>query len=249
MVGETFVAWLGQPPGLSWLDVGCGAGALSSAILHSSGTAHVTGIDPSRKDIEIACGAVGSPSADFLEGAAETLPFADHTFDVVVSGLALNFMHDVHAAMHEMSRVVVAGGLVAGYVWDFSGGMDVMRKFWDAAIKIDPEARAFDQGPRFPLCRPQPLYQLFVKHGLESTEVIPIDVDAIFPSFDIYWDAMITGEGSTPDYVASLSESTREAVRRRLRDSLLENQDGSVQLKARAWAARGLAQSFSHSVE
>lgn len=41
------VRWAGVPPGRRWLDVGCGTGALSAAILADAAPAALTGIDPS----------------------------------------------------------------------------------------------------------------------------------------------------------------------------------------------------------
>jgi 2-polyprenyl-3-methyl-5-hydroxy-6-metoxy-1,4-benzoquinol methylase len=45
-VADLFVDWLEVPPGQRWLDVGCGTGALSQAILKRSAPASVTGVDP-----------------------------------------------------------------------------------------------------------------------------------------------------------------------------------------------------------
>ena len=46
-VAREFLGWLAMPPGIAWLDVGCGTGALSQAILETSLPAEVTGIDRS----------------------------------------------------------------------------------------------------------------------------------------------------------------------------------------------------------
>ncbi len=239
MVGEAFVAWLGRPAGLRWLELGCGAGALSRAALEVGGAASLVGVDPSAGAIARAGAIVDDARADFRQGAAEALAFPDDGFDVVVSGLALNFMADSSAAMLEMSRVVVPGGTIAGYVWDFAGEMQVFRRFWDAAIAVDPKAAASDQGPRFPLCRPEPLRRLFTDAGLGDVEVRALDVVAEFPDLETYWRAMITGEGSTGGYAATLSEADLEAIHQRLRQSLEIRADGSFRLTARAWAARG----------
>ena len=56
-----------------------------------------------------------------------------------------------------MHRVAVAGGTVAAYVWDYAGRMDMIRRFWDAAVVLDPDAAALDQGVRSPICSPGPL--------------------------------------------------------------------------------------------
>ncbi len=238
-VGGILVDWLDLPPGLRWLDVGCGAGALSHAILEAGSARRLVGIDPSDGAIATARGAITDPAAEFREGAAEALPFADGAFDVVASGLALNFMADQRRAMAEMARVVVPGGWIAAYVWDFAGDMQVMRRYWDAAIAIDPGARQADQGPRFPICRPEPLVALFTEAGLAETSVRPEDVAAEFPNFETYWHAISTGNGSTGRYAGSLSQANRRALRDRLRQTLPLRADGSFCLNARAWAVRG----------
>ena len=56
-----------------------------------------------------------------------------------------------------MRRVSRAGGWVGGYVWDYAEGMQLLRRFWDAALALDPGALGLDEGRRFPLCAPGPL--------------------------------------------------------------------------------------------
>src|SRR6476659_1376171 len=46
VVALDFVRWLGIVPGAMWLDVGCGTGALSSAIIRTAAPAEVRGVDP-----------------------------------------------------------------------------------------------------------------------------------------------------------------------------------------------------------
>jgi hypothetical protein len=46
----------------------------------------------------------------------------------------LNFVPDPVAAVREMVRVTQPGGKVAAYVWDYGGGMEMLRQIWDAAI-------------------------------------------------------------------------------------------------------------------
>ena len=49
LVARKFLNWLAVPAGARWLDVGCGTGALTQAILVYAGPAAVTGIDPSEQ--------------------------------------------------------------------------------------------------------------------------------------------------------------------------------------------------------
>ncbi len=92
------------------LDVGCGTGLVSHE-LADRGCA-ITGIDVSGPMLEHARELV--PRASFVEAPAETLPFADDSFDAAVSGQAFHWF-DQDKALAEMCRVVRPGGTIA--VW------------------------------------------------------------------------------------------------------------------------------------
>ena len=68
---------------------------------------------------------------------------------------------NLRAALAEMARVTGRGGTIGAYVWDYADKMELMRFFWDAAVELDPDAAKMDEGTRFPLCRPEPLVELF----------------------------------------------------------------------------------------
>src|SRR5919201_3348579 len=98
------------------LDVGCGPGGLTRALADRVGAERVSAVDPSASFVA-ACRA-RVPEADVREAGAESLPFADGTFDVVLSQLVVNFMRDAEAGVQEMRRVARVGGRVASCVWD-----------------------------------------------------------------------------------------------------------------------------------
>jgi hypothetical protein len=123
-------------------------------------------------------------------------------------------------------------------VWDYAGDMQLMRYFWDAAGTLDPRARALDEGVRFPLCRPQPLRELFAGAGLDDVEVRPIDVATRFRDFDDYWTPFLGGQAPAPGYAMSLDDERRTALREHIRSRLPVETDGSIGLVARAWAVR-----------
>ena len=156
----------------------------------------------------------------FEPGDAQALPLADRAVDVAVSGLALNFVPDPPRAVREMERVVRPGGTVALYLWDYAGEMQLMRRFWDAAVALDPEAGALDEGVRFPLCRPEALAALLQEAGLAAVEGRPIDVATVFRDFDDYWTPFLGGQGPAPGYCIGLAEQRRTALRERLRATL-----------------------------
>jgi len=224
-VAPLFLRWLGLPTGLRWLDVGCGTGALTEAVRAAGGV--VSGVDPSRGFV--------AGRGSVVVGDARALPFRAGRFDAVVSGLALNFVPDAGRALAEFARVSVPGATVAAYVWDYAEGMAMLRLFWDAAREVDPDSP--HEGPRFALCHPGPLADLWRAAGLSDVRVEPIEIATDFPDFDAYWTPFLGGQGAAPAYLMSLPEQARVAVREALRARLPER---DIRLTARTWAVRGI---------
>ncbi|MFF3085587.1 class I SAM-dependent methyltransferase [Streptomyces nojiriensis] len=237
-VAERFTHWLGRPERLRWLDVGCGTGGLSAAVAARCRPREVLAVDrsPGYADWARAAAAAGT---HVVVADAMALPVRDGACDAVVSGLTLNFLEPPAAAVAEMVRPVRAGGLVAAYVWDYAGGMDLLRLFWGAAVLTDPSAAALDERRRFPLCRPEALSGLWTGAGLGEVAVAPIEVPMVFADFADLWEPFLTGQGPAPGYLAALSAADREKVGGALRAAVPYAPDGSVALTARAWAVRG----------
>ncbi len=156
----------------------------------------------------------------------------------MVSGLVLNFVPDQPRAVAEMRRAARPGGTVAVYVWDYAGEMQLIRRFWDAAIALDPAARDLDEAVRFPLCRPDPLRALFEGADLRDVGTKAIDVPTVFADFDDYWSPFLGGQGPAPGYCMKLPEAGRDALRERLRASLPVARDGRSADGARLGGAR-----------
>lgn len=99
-------------PGERVLDVACGTGLiarLAAERIGANGT--VTGLDLSPDMIEVAR-AVSPSTIAWNVGDAESLPFPDHAYDVVLCQMGLMFMQDRRAAVAEMRRVTAPGGRV-----------------------------------------------------------------------------------------------------------------------------------------
>ena len=239
LVAGDFLRWLAAPGGQDWLDVGCGTGGLSETILRHGQPRSVRGVDTSASFVEHARAHVADPRATFEVGDAQSLPVASAQFDAAVSGLVLNFVPKPERAVQEMKRAARPGGIVALYVWDYAGKMELMRYFWDAAAALDPQAAELDEGRRFPICRPDALAGLFGEAGLREVETKAIDVATVFRDFDDYWTPFLGAQGPAPGYAMSLDEEGRGALRDAIRAALPVSGDGSIPLVARAWAVRG----------
>ena len=239
-VAAEFLRWLARPPGLAWVDVGCGTGALAAVILSMSAPSSVYGIDSSEGFVSQARLRIGDPRARFERGDASRLPWGSAVCDVTVSGLVLNFVRDHESMMREMVRVTRPGGCVAAYVWDYAGGMQMMRHFWDAAIAVNPHDAKLDQAERFPLCQPEALRALFERPGLESVIVRAIDIPTVFHNFDDYWNPFLGRTGAAPTYLASVGEDVQERIRLYLKSRLVPSREGLIELTARAWAVQGV---------
>ena len=149
---------LGVRPGDRVLDLGCGFGRHAYESMRRG--AEVVACDFSLaelKDVTAMFKAIAAEEAATLPAAASgaatngdatRLPFADGAFDTTLSQLVVNFMRDARAGVREMARVTRPGGLVASCVWDYAGGMTLLRAFWDAARDVDPAAAALDEDRR-----------------------------------------------------------------------------------------------------
>lgn len=239
-VAHKFLEWLAIPAGSLWLDVGCGTGALTQAILQIAAPQAVKGVDAAQDYIDFVRGKITDNRATFQLGDAQALPAETAAYDAIVSGLVLNFVPHPDQAVMEMARAAKPGGLVAAYVWDYAGKMQFLRHFWNAAVALDPVAAGLDEGRRFPLCNPDRLADLIQDVGLINVEVQPIDIWTVFKDFDDYWSPFLGNQGPAPGYTMSLDEEGRTLLRERIRASLPFALDGSIPLMARAWAVRGL---------
>lgn len=107
----------GIAPGQRVLDVACGTGALTEAVAaRASPGGAVAGLDANPEMLAVA--RRKRSAIEWHDGRAESLPFADASFDAVVSQFGLMFFGDRVAALREMRRVLRPGGRMAVAVCD-----------------------------------------------------------------------------------------------------------------------------------
>jgi len=230
-LAPAFADFAGVEAGQRVLDVGCGSGVLTEELAARVGAEQVSGVDPS--PLLAAC-AERVPGAELKEGKAEALPWPDDSFDAAIAQLVIHFMDDPTVGAAEMARVTRPGGVVAASSWDFTGGMEMLRVYWETARELDHdlsgESRSFGNL--------EELDALWRQLGLEDVEAGPIEVSARYEDFDELWGTFLLGVGPAGEYVVSLSPERQEALRGEYRRRL-GDPTGGLKLSARAWAARG----------
>jgi SAM-dependent methyltransferase len=233
-LAEGFAQAGGVRPGERILDVGCGTGALAAALAAIVGADQVSAVEPSEPFAEAARRRV--PGADVRSGPAEALPFPDRSFDRSLSQLVFHFVNDPASAAAEMARVTEPGGTVAACVWDMTGGMTMIRAYWDAAREADPKAP--DEIERFG-GRPGQLAELWRTTGLRDVEDGMLTVSSSYRDFDELWDSFMGAVGPVGVHAASLDGAARDGVRAALWRNV-GSPEGPFELEATAWLVTGI---------
>lgn len=241
LIGRHFLDWLAVPPASRWLDIGCGTGSLTRLVLAEHLPTEIMAIDSSPAFIAHAQKTSAHAHAHFRVGLAQSLPLSSQSMDAVVSGLMLNFVPQPETAVAEMVRVVRPGGTVGIFLWDYAEGMEMLRYFWDAAVLLEPQALAMDEGVRFPLCQEAALVSLVDQVGLKQVETTAIEVTTEFENFEDYWQPFLGEVGPAPSYTRTLGHRQRDQLAETLRTLLPVQENGSIKLRAKAWAVKGKA--------
>jgi SAM-dependent methyltransferase len=219
-LATSFVARAGVSRGGWALDAGSRSGALAAALSPVVGPERVASIA--------------------RLGPAGALPFPGASFDVVLSQLAVDRFDDPFASVFEMARVARPGGVVGACVWDYAGGMRMLRTFWDTARHVDPDGAAhLDEAALMPFCRPAELRDLVEAAGLVAVRVGELQVRAGYRDFEDLWASFASGIDRSGAYCVTLDPQHRGALKAAYRRRL-GAPAGPFELTARAWTALGV---------
>jgi SAM-dependent methyltransferase len=207
-------------PGLKALDLCCGQGNVSAALLDRG--CEVVGIDFSRAMLAFA--RQRAPTATFIEANAQDLPFRDAEFDIVVSNLGICHVPDQPRALAQARRVLRPGGRFAMTVW---GGPDISPCFElvYGVIKAygSPDVSA-PPGPDFhQFARREVAARLLSEAEFTNIELAIVDcawhLDAAEDLFDIYAKGTVRAATllarQPPQNLAAIRSALTEAVRAR----------------------------------
>jgi ubiquinone/menaquinone biosynthesis C-methylase UbiE len=235
LAGGIFLDWLTPPPGLRWIDVGCGNGAFTELLVERCAPVEVQGIDPSEGQLAFARTRPAARLAVFQQGDAMALPFPPDKFDAAVMALVIFFVPDPAKAIAEMVRVVRPGGLVTTYAWDMLGG-----GFPQDPILVEMRAMGLNppRPPQMAASRMDALRTLWTSAGLEGVRTREIEVQRAFADFDDFWTTNLKGPAVGPT-VAAMTSSDAERLKSRVHARLSADTQGRIICGARAHAISG----------
>lgn len=234
--GASFLDWLAPKEGADWLDVGCGTGAFTQLILDTGKPRAVTGIDPSSAQIAYIGKLPIAGRAEFKIADAMALPFVERSFDIVTSALVINFVPDQVKGVREMGRVARLRGMVAGYVWDFSG---MRSPAWPLAhgllavgatppVVVGTSSSSLDA-----------LQTIFTAAELSEVATTAIVVTNRYRDFDEYWSAATPPFLPVVKAIAALPQRDQTRLREAVRGFVATGAQGEVAFSARAHAVKG----------
>ncbi len=236
LVGEIFIDWIAPLPGLDWIDIGCGSGVITETILQRCDAASMRAIDPSEGQLAYARTRPGTQGAQFQQGDAMALPYADDSADIAIMALVLFFVPEPARGVAEMVRAVRPGGTVAAYLWDFATG----------GFPFEPvmaELRALGFTPPLPpsvgVSRMEALEAQWQLAGLEAIETKVITVQRRFADFETFWTATTTAS-MLKSLIELMSVAELTAFKQRVAARLPAAADGSVTYRSQANAIKGL---------
>lgn len=218
------------------LDVGCGPGALTGELVERLGAGAVLACDP--VEAFVAECSARRPGVDVRRGRAEALPFADDAVDVALSQLVLHFVSEPADAAAELARVLRPGGTVAACTWDSAEEMEVLRRFWDAALAVGLDVPGPARALRFGGAGE--MTGLFAGAGFEDLDETTVTVGSTYAGFDELWSGFLAGIGPAGAYCTRLPDGARAAVRAEVHRGL-GSPEGSFRLGATARCVVGRA--------
>lgn len=175
---EAILSATGVGPGLTMLDVGCGAGLFCQ--LAANLGASVSGFDAAEPMISIARSRV--PKGDFRIGDMESLPFADNSFDLVTGVNSFQYAANPVRALAEASRVAKPRGSVVIATWGREDDCETAQ-YLEALRPLMPPPPPGAPGP-FALSRRSALEEVVREAGLHPESFHEVDTPFEYPDLE-----------------------------------------------------------------
>ncbi len=173
-------------PGIRWLDVGCGhrilpewRGKSEDELVSRAGS--ITGVDPDSSAIQ-----KHRSIRDVRTGFAESLPFADCSFDLVTANMVVEHMTQPDKCMAEIFRVLAPGGRFILHTPSVYGHATILARFLPDAAKrwgaklLDGRDSSDVYPAHYKMNSAREIARMAEKHGFELAQVLRIPTNAIF---------------------------------------------------------------------
>ena len=224
--------------GMAVLDVGTGPGYAAQAAAQRDAVA--TGVDIA--DEVVALAQRRHRGIRFLRADAEDLPFAERSFNALVSNFAINHLPRPERAIREFARVVVPGGWIALSAWDVPARSRFLGIILDAlrtcGVADGEEAPAGPNPYRF--ADDEEFRGLLRSTGLDNVAVRSVSLTHRVADADELWRGMLGGSVRTAGLIMRQPPATRTRVRAAVERLADEHRvDGALAIPACAKIARG----------
>jgi ubiquinone/menaquinone biosynthesis C-methylase UbiE len=214
-VSEQLVAEAGVRAGQKVLDLACGSG--NTAIAAARRRARVTATDVVPAMLDVTRRRVEAEELDGVEyhvgESSPTIPFADETFDVVLSTFGASFFPDHQRVIDEMLRITRPGGTIGVALWSEAG---LASDFFRAGQALNKTTE---------IDKIQPAYQLgngdYLREKLKgrssSLRIVPSFFEACYLSLDQYVETHISYHPPAILRLSGYSAEQRQEYKQMLR--------------------------------
>lgn len=219
MVRHQFRPWAGEllnrakpQPGERVLDVACGTGIVARLIAQQmNGQAHIAGLDLSPAMVKVArsTAAQEGSAIDWHVGSADSLPFPDGSFDLVVIQQGLQFFPDQAAALCEVSRVLIPGGRVATATWT---GIDNHPFFVAFADAVERHLGTSAMSTPFTLGDRERLHALFADAGFGEIAIERVGRALRYPSPELFINLGVASTSAAVPALQAMDAAQRAAL-------------------------------------
>jgi ubiquinone/menaquinone biosynthesis C-methylase UbiE len=202
---------VGAGPNTRVLDVACGPGYLAARAVERGATA--VGIDIAEPMIKIA--RQRFPRAEFRQGDAQALPFADRCFDIVVGNLALPHFGRPEQAAAEFRRVLTAGGRLALTAWNHPARARLVGVLLEAVheVGIGPPATV-PAGPNFfRFAEDTELKSLLKNQDFGDIDIRTVEFVHRVDNVDELWDGLLHGTVRTSAVIRGQPDDVVRQIR------------------------------------
>lgn len=213
---------LGDVKGANLLEIASGTGQLARQAVARG--ARVTGVDIAANMVAVA--RENCPTATFLEGDAESLPFEDRTFDAVLCSFGLLHMERPEKVVREVARVLLPKGRFSYTVWL---GPEAGSAFFEAITGAYQRHGRLDVGlppapPMFALADPGVFEPMLHTAGFAHVAACNIPIEWPLRGRETIIEFIVKGAVRS----RMLHERQRPDARQAIRDALLESTDAFV---------------------